>query len=71
MILGCIADDVTGATDLALMLSKNGMRVLQILGVPSGDAPSNSDAIVIALKTRTAQKKKIPQLINQSKVQNG
>ncbi|MCK4724987.1 MAG: four-carbon acid sugar kinase family protein, partial [Anaerolineales bacterium] len=56
MILGCIADDVTGATDLALMLSKNGMRVLQILGVPSGDAPSNSDAIVIALKTRTAQK---------------
>lgn len=56
MILGCIADDVTGATDLALMLSKNGMRVLQILGVPSGDAPSNSDAIVIALKTRIAQK---------------
>ena len=55
MILGCIADDVTGATDLALMLSKNGMRVLQILGEPCGDAPSNSDAMVIALKTRTAQ----------------
>ncbi len=54
MILGCIADDVTGASDLALMLSKNGMRVLQILGMPSGEAPPDTDAIVIALKTRSA-----------------
>ena len=54
MIIGCIADDVTGATDLALMLSKNGMRVLQIFGEPRGEAPSDTEAIVIALKTRTA-----------------
>ncbi len=33
-LLGCIADDFTGATDLASMLVKNGMRTVQILGVP-------------------------------------
>ncbi len=54
MILGCVADDITGASDLALMLSKNGMRVLQILGSPKHEPPSNVDAIVVALKTRTA-----------------
>lgn len=53
-LLGCIADDATGATDLALMLTRGGMHTEQIIGVPDKDTTiSNADAIVIALKTRT------------------
>ncbi len=54
MLLGCIADDLTGATDLAIMLTRAGMRTLQVMEVP-GEAPGldGFDAIVVALKTRT------------------
>ena len=34
MLLGCIADDFTGATDLALMLSRNGLETVQTIGTP-------------------------------------
>jgi uncharacterized protein YgbK (DUF1537 family) len=51
MLLGCIADDLTGATDLALMLSRGGMRVVQVMGVP--ETLPDADAIVVALKSRT------------------
>jgi uncharacterized protein YgbK (DUF1537 family) len=53
VLLGCIADDFTGGTDLAGMLVKAGMRTIQLIGVPTGQAPSDIDAIVIALKSRT------------------
>jgi uncharacterized protein YgbK (DUF1537 family) len=53
-LLGCIADDFTGATDLAGMLVKHGMRTVQMIGVPRVPPPEASDAIVVALKTRTA-----------------
>jgi uncharacterized protein YgbK (DUF1537 family) len=54
-LLGCIADDFTGATDLAATLVRNGMRTVQLIGVPDAAAPApDSDAIVIALKSRTA-----------------
>ena len=54
-ILGCIADDFTGATDLASMLVKNGMRTVQVIGVPTPSAPApDADAIIVALKSRTA-----------------
>ncbi len=55
-ILGCIADDITGATDLALMLGRNGMPVVQIIGCPAMDAPwpNEAAAVVVALKSRTA-----------------
>ncbi|MEN5035813.1 3-oxo-tetronate kinase [Pseudomonas sp. TWI929] len=52
-ILGCIADDFTGGTDLASMLVRGGMRTLLVIGVPAGPIDSDADAIVIALKTRT------------------
>lgn len=52
MILGVIADDFTGATDVASMLVRAGMPTVQVLGVPEGDLPA-TDAVVIALKTRT------------------
>ena len=52
MLLGCIADDFTGATDLANMLVRGGMRTIQTIGVLSSAAPE-VDAIVVALKTRT------------------
>lgn len=55
MLLGCIADDFTGATDLAAMLVANGMRTVQVIGVPGpGDAVPDADAVVVALKSRTA-----------------
>ncbi len=54
-LLGCIADDFTGATDLAAMLATQGMRSVQLIGVPrDGDAVPDADAIVVALKSRTA-----------------
>ncbi|PFH08713.1 uncharacterized protein YgbK (DUF1537 family) [Collimonas sp. PA-H2] len=51
-LLGCIADDFTGATDLANMLVREGMRTVQTIGVPEA-APQDVDAIVVALKSRT------------------
>lgn len=51
-LLGCIADDFTGATDLANMLVREGMRTVQTIGVPA-TAPRDVDAIVVALKSRT------------------
>ena len=53
-ILGVIADDFTGATDIAGMLVKNGMRTIQTIGVPpKGAIPDDVDAVVVALKTRS------------------
>ncbi len=54
MLLGCIADDLTGATDLALTLTRGGMRTLQVMGVPEDTSRfADFDAVVIALKSRT------------------
>ena len=54
MLLGCIADDLTGATDLALMLTRAGMRTVQVMQVPDAtDDLSGFDAVVVALKSRT------------------
>lgn len=52
-LLGCIADDFTGATDLANNLVRAGMRTVQTIGVPSDARPIDADAIVVALKSRT------------------
>ena len=53
-LLGCIADDLTGGTDLAGILVKNGMRTVQMIGVPDGSWPDDADAVVVALKSRTS-----------------
>lgn len=54
MLLGVIADDMTGATDVALMLNRAGMRTVQVIGAPeAGAALPAADAVVIALKSRT------------------
>lgn len=53
LFLGVVADDFTGATDVASMLVNAGLRTVQTIGVPkralAGEAP---DAVVVALKTR-------------------
>jgi len=55
IVLGAVADDFTGATDLANTLVKGGMRTVQLIGTPEeGDAPLQADAVVVALKSRTA-----------------
>jgi len=54
MLLGCIADDLTGATDVALMLQNAGMRTIQSIGAPAGFDADDADAVVVALKSRTA-----------------
>jgi uncharacterized protein YgbK (DUF1537 family) len=51
--LGCIADDFTGATDLANNLVRAGMRVVQTIGVPNTPLAAEVDAVVVALKSRT------------------
>ena len=53
VLLGCIADDFTGGTDLAGMLVKAGMRTVQMIGVPQEPIGDDIDAVVIALKSRT------------------
>ncbi len=52
-VLGCIADDFTGATDLANNLVRAGMRAVQTIGVPAGPLDAQADAVVVALKSRT------------------
>lgn len=52
-VLGCIADDFTGATDLANNLVRGGMRAVQTIGVPDIAFDEEADAIVVALKSRT------------------
>ena len=53
MQLGCIADDFTGASDLANTLTRGGMRTVQTIGVPGADADVHAEAVVVALKTRS------------------
>lgn len=54
-LLGCIADDLAGATDLASGLVRGGMRTVQIVGPPDvGDPVPDADAVVVALRSRTA-----------------
>ncbi len=52
-ILGCIADDLTGAADLANNLVRAGMRVILAIDAPAGQAPPDADAVVVALKSRS------------------
>ena len=53
LLLGCIADDFTGATDLANNLVRAGMRVVQTIGMPTSPLPPDCNAVVVALKSRT------------------
>jgi uncharacterized protein YgbK (DUF1537 family) len=53
ILLGCIADDFTGATDLANNLVRSGMRTLQTIGIPETSNVAQVDAVVVSLKTRT------------------
>ena len=58
IVLGCIADDFTGATDLANNLVRSGMRVVLTVDIPTEDVPTendrlDADAVVVALKSRT------------------
>ena len=54
LLLGCIADDLTGATDLGITLAREGLSVIQVNGIPDSDlAVPVADAVVVALKSRT------------------
>lgn len=53
MLIGCIADDFTGASDLANTLALRGMATTQFVGIPKGEAPAGCEAGVVALKTRS------------------
>ena len=55
ILLGCIADDFTGATDLANNLVRAGMRVVQTIGVPAQPLQAEVDAVVVSLKSRTIE----------------
>lgn len=53
MKLGVIADDFTGATDIAGFLVENGLATLQLAGIPPAVDLSGIDAVVISLKSRS------------------
>jgi uncharacterized protein YgbK (DUF1537 family) len=56
LALGAIADDYTGASDLANTLAKAGLRTVQTIGVPSDDLVlPELDAVVVALKSRSIE----------------
>lgn len=64
LLLGAVADDFTGATDLASTLVKAGMRTVQLLGVPRPGMPvPDADAIIVALKSRSNP---APEAVSQS-----
>jgi 3-dehydrotetronate 4-kinase len=64
LLLGCIADDFTGATDLASMLVRHGMATVQLIGVPEREVDAgDAQAVVVALKSRTIA---APDAIDQS-----
>jgi uncharacterized protein YgbK (DUF1537 family) len=54
LALGCIADDYTGASDLANTLTKAGLRTVQTIGIPADDLDlPEIDAVVLSLKIRS------------------
>lgn len=54
LALGCIADDYTGASDLANTLAKAGLATVQTIGIPADDlALPPADAVVVSLKIRS------------------
>jgi uncharacterized protein YgbK (DUF1537 family) len=54
VLLGAIADDFTGATDLCNTLVRRGMRTVQLIDVPQPDIEvPDAKAVVVALKSRT------------------
>src|SRR6516225_9614417 len=54
VLLGAIADDFTGATDLCNTLVRRGMRTVQLIDVPRPDTEiPDAEAVVVALKSRT------------------
>jgi len=53
MLLGVIADDFTGATDIAGFLVESGMRTIQLNGIPTEPVDVDTDAVVISLKSRS------------------
>ena len=54
ILLGAVADDYTGASDLANTFSKNGLRTVQTIGAPPDTLPlPDVDAVVVALKIRS------------------
>src|SRR6202045_1733411 len=56
LALGCIADDYTGASDLANTLTRAGLRTVQTIGVPADDlALPEGDAVVVSLKSRSIE----------------
>ncbi|MGV7219094.1 3-oxo-tetronate kinase [Bradyrhizobium sp. UFLA05-112] len=56
LVLGCIADDYTGASDLANTLTRAGLRTVQTIGVPSDDLGlPEVDAVVVSLKSRSIE----------------
>jgi 3-dehydrotetronate 4-kinase len=56
LALGCIADDYTGASDLANTLTRCGLRTVQTIGVPVSDlALPEVDAVVVSLKSRSIE----------------
>jgi uncharacterized protein YgbK (DUF1537 family) len=68
MLLGVIADDFTGASDIAVTLAKGlpgqgGLKTAQFLGVPDQPAPKDIEAGVVALKSRSIP---VAQAIEQS-----
>jgi len=58
IFLGAVADDFTGATDLCSVLAHGGMRVVQAIGVQRDLELPAVDAVVVALKSRTAPAEK-------------
>jgi uncharacterized protein YgbK (DUF1537 family) len=56
LALGCIADDYTGASDLANTLTRSGLRTVQTIGIPPDDLGlPEVDAVVVSLKSRSIE----------------
>lgn len=54
-MIGVIADDFTGATDVAVAFRGAGLRTAIVFSVSGDNAPPEADVVVVALKTRTSE----------------
>lgn len=57
LLVGCVADDFTGATDVANIFARGGLKATVVIGIPDDDREIDAEAIVVALKTRTIDPK--------------
>jgi len=65
LVFGAVADDLTGAVELASILVACGVRTRTLVGQPTGDAPADAEAVVVAVRSRVADPSRATALVEE------